>query len=287
MVLLSIYWNVKNVKKKTRSGANGFFRLSSFYWRYHTIISEDRRFDELSPRKTIAIEKIFRNGPLFSQIKNTAHDQADLNDLLKNSPKNDRRSVSWTSGTIKALKRTKTALAKVALLAYSIGSAQFVLTSDASDVAIGATLEQLVNGKLQPLTFYSSKLNSAQREVKYNAYDRKVFAVYKAVDKAIKHFRHFIEGRLIKIRTDHKPLTFVFHQKLKKASPRQAWHLDFIDQFSTDIEYISREENVAADAFFRIAAVKCLVIFTTEELAEEQHKDVEIQRILAGKDMKT
>lgn len=108
-----------------------------------------------------------------------------------------------TSETIEALGKTETALAKVTLLAHPIGSAQLVVTSGVSYVVIGATLQQLVNGKLQPLVSYSSKLNSAQKN--YSTYDRELLAVY----EAIKHFRHCIEGRLLKIRTDYKPLISV------------------------------------------------------------------------------
>jgi len=46
---------------------------------------------------------------------------------------------------------------------------------------------------------------------------------------AIKHFRHFVEGRSFHILIDYKPLTHARH------SPCQARHLDYIAQFTSDI----------------------------------------------------
>jgi hypothetical protein len=51
---------------------------------------------------------------------------------------------------------------------------------------------------LQPLDFFSRKLNPAQQ--KYNAYDRELLAVYEAV----KHFRHMLDAHHFTIFTDHK-----------------------------------------------------------------------------------
>ena len=34
-----------------------------------------------------------------------------------------------------------------------------------------------------------------------------------AIYEALKHFRHMLEARHFTILTDHKPLTFAFHQK--------------------------------------------------------------------------
>jgi cleavage and polyadenylation specificity factor subunit 1 len=61
-----------------------------------------------------------------------------------------------------------------------------------------------------------------------------------------------LEARHFTILTDHKPLTFAFHQKRNKCSPRQFNHLDFISQFTTDIRHISSQDNIVADALSRV-----------------------------------
>jgi len=58
----------------------------------------------------------------------------------------------------------------------------------------------------------------------YSAYDPEHLVIYESV----KYFRLMLEARNFIIFTDHKPLTFAFHQKRDKCSPRQFNHVDFI-----------------------------------------------------------
>lgn len=51
--------------------------------------------------------------------------------------------------------------------------------------------------------------------------------------------------------TDHKLLTYAPSSRSDKYSPRQAQHLDFISQFTTDIRHVKRDRNLAADALSR------------------------------------
>jgi hypothetical protein len=60
---------------------------------------------------------------------------------------------------------------------------------------------------------FSKKLNPAQQ--KYNAYDRELLSIYKAV----KHFCHMLEAYHFIIVTDHKPITCAFQQKRDKCLP--------------------------------------------------------------------
>lgn len=207
-------------------------------------------------------------------IKNAAQSQTVLNEFLKGSKKNDKRPVPWTSESIKAFDQCKQELTEATILAHPIPAAPLILTTDVSELAIGATLEQEDKGNKQPLMFFSKKLTDAQR--KYSTYDRELLAIY----EAIKYFKDFVEGRQLTIRTDHKPLTFALQQRLNKASPRQARQLEFIAQFSTEIVHIKGSENAAADALSRIETIDVPVIVSTEELATEQSNDRELKHIL-------
>jgi cleavage and polyadenylation specificity factor subunit 1 len=104
---------------------------------------------------------------------------------------------------------------------------------------MGAVLQQRINDAWQPLAFFSKKMNPTEQ--KYSAYDRELLAVYEVV----KHFRHMLEARHFIIFTDHKPITYAFQQKRDKCSPLQFNHLHFITQFTTDIQHISGQDNVA------------------------------------------
>lgn len=87
-------------------------------------------------------------------LKRVADDQAALNEMLKDSRKNDKRPVPWTTESIKSFEPCKTALTQATLLAYPAVAAPLILSTDASDTAIGATLEQKYNNNLQPIAFF-------------------------------------------------------------------------------------------------------------------------------------
>ncbi|GBM50713.1 Transposon Ty3-G Gag-Pol polyprotein, partial [Araneus ventricosus] len=165
-------------------------------------------------------------------IPHAASTQAPLFSYLKGAKKKDKRTIVWTVEAEKALQQCKNYLANAATLVHPSSYASISLTVDASDTAIGGVLQQSSSNGYQPLAFFSRKLSTAEK--KYSAYDRELLAVY----ASIRHFRHMLEGRRFIIFTDHKPLVYAFRQKPKKASPRQLRHLDYIGQFSTNIQYI-------------------------------------------------
>jgi hypothetical protein len=137
---------------------------------------------------------------------------------------------------------------------------------------MGAVLQQRVQGVWQPLAFFSRKLSPAQQ--KHSAYDRELLAIYGAV----RYFRHMLEARHFSIFTDHKPLTFDFHQKRDKCSPRQFNHIDFISQFTTDIRHISGQDNIVAYALSRVETITAPV--THDALAAAQDDDDELRALL-------
>jgi hypothetical protein len=82
--------------------------------------------------------------------------------------------------------------------------------TDASDVAVGAVLQQRVNNVWQPLGFFTKRLQPA--ETRDSTFGRELLAVY----LSIRHFRHHLETRQFFILTDHKPLT-----SINRHSPRE------------------------------------------------------------------
>ena len=109
----------------------------------------------------------------------------------------------------------------------------------------GAELAQRSrDGAWKPLAFFSRTLTTPQK--KYSAFDRELLAIYLAV----KHFRHFLEGKQFTVFTDHKPLTLALASSSER-SPRQTRHLSFIAEFTSDIKHIQGECNVVADMLSR------------------------------------
>ena len=121
----------------------------------------------------------------------------------------------WTSELDVAFRQSKGALAKATMLVHPGHEAPTSLTVDASDVAVGAVLEQLIDGVWKPLAFFSCQLRLP--ECKYSAFDHELLALYLAVH----HFHYFLEVHSFIAYTDHKPLTLAFAKVSDPWSPRQ------------------------------------------------------------------
>ncbi|KAM0726712.1 Transposon Ty3-I Gag-Pol polyprotein [Formica fusca] len=208
-------------------------------------------------------------------IPGAAKDQATLSEVLRGPKKRGQQPIQWTPEREEAFVNCKNSLSRAALLAHPDPTAELTVTTDASDTALGAVIQQKVKGEWQPLAFLSKKLSRPQ--TKYSPYDRELLAIY----TAIKHFRHMLERRRFIIYTDHKPITYAFDQDPLRSSPRQARHLEYIGQFTTDIRHIAGKENVVADTLSRVEAIEEAVNF--EELAEAQAQDAEMQEIRSTK----
>ena len=167
-----------------------------------------------------------------------------LNDLLSST--DNSTELHWSSEALTAFTSIKDALADATLLSHPKPDAPTCIVTDASNEAVGAVLQQHIGNQWQPISYFSRKLKPA--ETRYSTFDRELLAIY----LAIRHFRHFVEGRLFHIRTDHKPLTYALSIQSDRHSPRQIRHLDFISQFTSDIRYIKGNDNVVADALSRV-----------------------------------
>ena len=119
------------------------------------------------------------------------------------------------------------------------------LTVDASDVAVGTVLEQLIDGVWKPPAFFSRQLRPPER--KYSAFDHELLALYLAV----RHFCYFLEARSCIAYTDHKPLTLAFAKVSDPWSPQQQQHLAYISEFTTDVRHIAGKGNNVTDALSR------------------------------------
>ena len=112
------------------------------------------------------------------------------------------KTLVWNDTMTQAFDNIKKALAKATLLANPRHDAPISLTTDASDRAVGAVLQQWTDESWEPVAFFSKKLRPPEQ--KYSAFDRELLALY----LGIWHFRHFSEGRKFTAFTDHKPLIF-------------------------------------------------------------------------------
>ena len=181
--------------------------------------------------------------------------------------------VEWTPERAQSFVAVKAALAEAALLAHPVPSAPIAITSDASDTAVGAVYEQLVDGVWQPLAFFSRQLRPPER--KYSTFDRELLALYLAV----RHFRNMLEGRPFTAFVDHKPLTGAMKKHADPWTARQQRHLAYISEFTTDLQHVSGKDNCAADCLSRVAASAVSLDLDYEAMAHDQASDPTVQQL--------
>ncbi|KAJ8868431.1 hypothetical protein PR048_029947 [Dryococelus australis] len=87
-------------------------------------------------------------------------------------------------------------------------SREFVLTKDASNIALGAVLSQGVIGQDLPVAYAISNLNKPERN--YSTIDQELLSIIWNCSI----FRLYIHGRKFKIVKDHKPLAYRYPKKV-------------------------------------------------------------------------
>ena len=207
---------------------------------------------------------------------NFADTTAALSERMKNLQRKNEKII-LTDSELSAFTATKKLLNEVIALHYpSPESTLYHLVTDASNVAIGAALHQIIDGKPVPISFFSRKLTEVQR--KYSAFDRELLAAYSAT----LYFKHTIEGRSATLFTDHKPLVSAFFSKNPAKSDRQQRHLAILTEFLADAQHISGSDNVVADTLSRSIYATASNSITESPIdlpaiADAQEDDVEIK----------
>ncbi|XP_061902030.1 uncharacterized protein LOC133649214, partial [Entelurus aequoreus] len=204
-------------------------------------------------------------------LPRAAHLLQPLYGALRNKKASD--SLEWSPQRVQAFHRAKSALAEAALLAHPVSAAPVALTTDASDVAVGAVVEQRVANVWQPLAFFSRKLRDNER--KYSVFDRELLALYLAT----RHFRFLLEGRSFTAFVDHKPLTFAMSKVTEPWSARQQRHLSAISEFTTNIQHVAGKVNPVADCLSRVLVCPVQLGLDFSGMAADQPDDPDIRAL--------
>ena len=124
--------------------------------------------------------------------------------LIDSGATRDKVVWRWGDTEQNSFLALKAAMATVPVLPLPDFERQFVVMTDASDVAIGAILEQDFGSGVQPIAFSSRKLNGT--EIRYSAYERELLGIVWAIDQ----WKHYLQGPYpIVIQTDHAPLRYL------------------------------------------------------------------------------
>lgn len=141
---------------------------------------------------------------------------------------------------IEAVQTCKRLLINAPILAFPDFKKDFVITTDASDIALGAVISQ--DG--HPIAYASRTLSKTEQN--YNTTEKELLGILWAVTQ----FRPYIYGRKFTLRTDHKALIWL--AKLKEPNQRLTrWKLKLQD-YDFIIEHVKGKDNYVADALSRI-----------------------------------
>lgn len=155
-----------------------------------------------------------------------------------------RNKIIADKNYIDAFNKCKELLTHAPLLQYPDHDKPFILTTDASNVALGAVLSQGTIGNDKPIAYASRTLS--ETESRYSTIERELLAII----WAIKHFRPYLYGKKFYIYTDHRPLAWL--NSLKDPNSKLTrWRLRLQD-YNFEIIYKSGKQNTNADALSRI-----------------------------------
>lgn len=145
---------------------------------------------------------------------------------------------------VNAFNKCKAVLTNDPILQYPDFNREFNLTTDASNIAIGAVLSQGPIGSDKPVCYASRTLNDS--ELNYSTIEKELLAIVWAT----KYFRPYLFGRKFKIITDHKPLQWMMN--LKEPNSRLTrWRLK-LSEYDFTVIYKKGKSNTNADALSRI-----------------------------------
>lgn len=171
---------------------------------------------------------------------------------------------------LKAFKNLKELLISSEILIFPDFEKTFILTTDASNTAIGAVLSQGEIGKDRPITYISRSLNKTEEN--YATNEKELLAIVWALD----NLRNYLYGaKKIKILTDHQPLTFALSQRNTNAKLKR-WKAR-IEEYNYELLYKPGKTNQVADALSRLKLeVNNLTSSNSETMhsAEEDSSDL-------------
>lgn len=169
----------------------------------------------------------------------------------------------WNDACREAFEALKHQLITHVTLKIPDFSQPFIISTDASSVACGATLSQGDIQSDRPIAFFSKAMSSAQQ--KLPAIQQEILAMIEGINA----FRPYLHGRPFIVVTDHEPLKYLFNLKNKNSSLHK-YRLELAD-LDFKIVYRPGRLNNVADALSRI------------DISEAKS----LKEILSGKDDET
>jgi len=156
-------------------------------------------------------------------------------------------------------------------LAFPIRNVPCILDTDASEVAVGIVLSQKIDGIKRPITFFSRVMSETQR--KYCTTRRELLAVVCAVQ----HFRHYLYGTKVILRTDH------YSQWLRMFKTPEgilARWIEMLAEFDIEIEHRPGLSHSNVDGMSRPLCKQCFGKEPKVEWVDELDRADELAELL-------
>ena len=214
-------------------------------------------------------------------IRNFTRIAAPLTNLTRKD-----RPFTWSLREGEAFNHLKAVLQNAIVLQLADQSRPYIVTTDASDYAMGAVLSQVWDDGEHPVAFESRKMNPAEQN--YPTHERELLAVI----HALRTWRHYLLGRKFTIVSDHHSLKFL--QTQPQLSRRQARWLELLAEFDFEIVHRPGKSNVVADALSRLNKIEVQELGTVKKgvkredlfkgLEQAYKNDKETKRILENLD---
>jgi hypothetical protein len=166
-------------------------------------------------------------------------------------------AISWGEDQDSAFTKLKQHLTETVLLQHPKPFTPFIRDTDVSGQNIGAVLQHDVNATpikedfsleeyskkiknsvLRPIAYESQKMSKTEKN--YSAQEQELLAIV----HALKHFRGYVEGSPVLVRTDHESLKYFKTQR--HVNRRLAWFVDKIKFFNVHIIYRPGPEQLSA-----------------------------------------
>ena len=151
--------------------------------------------------------------PLFATIAAPIHQ-------ITNLTKPNRKKFTWGNSQKQAFLQLKQLLVTSPLfLDFPNDNYPVILTTDASRVGIGGTLQQVINGQTHNLYYHSQVTSPTQR--RYDPIELEALAIWLCFQR----MRSYLLGRSIILYTDHCPLCNMMNSSVKESSSRSYFNI--------------------------------------------------------------
>ena len=166
--------------------------------------------------------------------------------------KGSKKALVWNEESDRTFEGMKQVLLSAVGLHLMDPDRGFVLHTDASDYAVGAVLEQVLdNGRHVPVAFWSGVLAEGQR-LTWTPREKEAYAIVMALRK----WAGYIALHPVNVCTDHQSLQSWHKEHLDTpsgpASRWARWH-ETLAKFDLTVVYVPGKDNTVADCLSRWA----------------------------------